>query len=150
MNSKLHKYHKCRAIADWKRGGLIWTSEEEFEEIYQRYIDSIRCELCNKPYKSTKDRHMDHAHYIDDHWGWFRNVICNSCNSRKADNKIPSNNTSGYIGISKQVRKDCKQGFRWVFGAYVNGKNKTIKSSIDFNKLVKFADQWKIDNKYNT
>ena len=149
MNSKLHKYHKARTKCDWKRHGLIWTSEEEFEEIYQRVIDSIRCELCEKPYKNSRYRHMDHAHLIDK-FGWFRNVVCSSCNLLRSDKKIRSDNTSGYIGISKRIDNHCKQGFNWVFHAEVNGKTKAIKTSIDFDKLVKFANQWKIENKYNT
>ena len=150
MNSNYYKYHKTHTKGVWKRHGLLWSSEEEFEEIYQRVIDSSHCELCEKPYKSTRDRQMDHKHCIDDKWGWFRNVICHSCNLLRSDKKIFANNTSGYIGISKHFAKDCKQGFIWNFQAVVNGKRKTIKSSIDFDKLVIFADKWKIDNKYNT
>jgi len=150
MNSKLSKDHKRLNKAKWKTRGLIWTSEEEFEEIYLRVINSTHCELCDKPYKSNNDRHMDHIHYIDDKFGWFRNVLCNRCNIRKSDRKIPSNNTSGYVCITKHLRNDCKQGFLWQFQAIVEGKCKVIKSSVDFDKLVKFADQWKIDNHYNT
>ena len=150
MNSKLYKKHKRYTKARWKHTGLIWTSQEEFEEIYERVITSTNCELCNKPYKSNLDRHMDHAHHIDNKYGWFRNVVCNSCNHLRSDYKIPSDNTSGYRGISKEVRNDYKQGFAWVFQATINGKHKKIKSSVDFKYLKKFADQWKIDNNYNT
>jgi len=146
----LNKDHKKWTKARWKQHGLLWTSKEEFEEIYERVITSTNCELCNKPYKSTKDRHMDHIHYIDDKWGWFRNVVCTHCNLLRADNKQYKNNTSGYPGISKQIRKDYKQGFIWEFQVYINGKQKAIKSSIDFKYLKEFADQWKIDNNYNT
>ena len=149
MNSKLHKSHKRFTKFSWKNRGLLWTSEEEFEEIYSRVIDSIRCELCNKPYKSNQNREMDHAHFIDNKWGWFRNVVCTRCNTKKSDRK-QRNNTSGYIGICKQIDKTCKQGFMWQFEAMVEGKQKNIKTSVDFNKLVKFADKWKIDNNYNT
>tara|TARA_R110000824_G_scaffold375862_1_gene566838 strand:+ start:61 stop:513 length:453 start_codon:yes stop_codon:yes gene_type:complete len=150
MNLKLPKGHKGYTKGHWKDYGLIWTSKEEFEEIYQRVIDSSHCELCEKPYKSNFDRQMDHKHCIDDKWGWFRNVICNSCNQRRSDKKIASDNTSGYIGICKHITKKCKQGFIWQFEAMVEGKQKKIKTSADFDKLVKFANQWKIENKYNT
>jgi len=150
MNSNLHKGHKSWTKASWKRLGLLWTSEEEFEEIYQRVISSTHCELCDKPYKSIKDRQMDHIHYIDDHWGWFRNVVCTSCNALRSDRKMSANNTSGYIGISKHFGKTYKQGYFWDFSATINGKKETIKSSIDYDKLVKFADQWKKDNNYYT
>ena len=150
MNSKLHKYHKSNTKNQWKQKGLFWTSKEEFEEIYQRYFESTHCELCNKPYKNSKDRNMDHIHLIDNKFGWFRNVVCIRCNVKKFDNKMLSTNTSGYKGISKHIDNHCKQGFLWQFQAMVEGNSKTIKSSIDLDKLVKFADKWKIDNKYYT
>ena len=149
MNHNLHRYHKARTKSRWKDNGLIWTSNEEFEEIYQRYISSTNCELCGNAYKSTRDRHMDHEHCIDDKWGWFRNVVCNSCNHRRSDRK-QRNNTSGYVGINKQLDKNMKQGFTWSFRAYINEKRKTIKSSVDYDYLKKFAHKWKIDNNYNT
>jgi len=150
MNSKLYKKHKRYTKARWKHTGLIWTSQEEFEEIYERVITSTNCELCNKPYKSKYDRHMDHIHYIDNKFGWFRNVVCCSCNMLRADNKQYKNNTSGYSGISKKISKRFRQGFKWEFNIYINGKQKTIKTSVNFKYLKKFADQWKIDNNYNT
>ena len=149
MNSNLHKNHKRWTKDRWKQHGLILSSQEEFEEIYSRVISSTNCELCDKPYKSNQDREMDHAHCIDNKWGWFRNVVCTSCNAKKSDrNQI--NNTSGYIGISKHYDKCSKQGYNWVFRAIIDGKNTQIKTSTDFDKLVKFADQWKLDNNYNT
>ena len=150
MNSNLPKGHKSDTKYNWKKIGLVWTSEEEFEEIYLRVISSTNCELCKKPYKSNKGRQMDHAHYIDNKWGWFRNVVCSSCNQLRSDNKIRSDNISGYIGIYKQNEKKCKQGFRWVFRAMVGGKYKVTKKSVDLEYLKKFAEKWKIDNDYYT
>ena len=57
-------------------------------------------------------------------------------------------NTSGYTGISKLKKKDCKQGFIWIFNVSVNKKVKLIKSSVDYDKLVEFADNWKKINNY--
>tara|TARA_R110002074_G_C12254439_1_gene640597 strand:- start:140 stop:589 length:450 start_codon:yes stop_codon:yes gene_type:complete len=149
MNSKLHKYHKKNTKSCWKKYGLLWISKEEFEEIYLRVISSTNCELCQKPYKSNRDRHMDHEHCIDNKWGWFRNVVCTRCNLLRSD-RNQLNNTSGYIGIHKAWDKTMKQGFRWVFEVTLNGKQKTIKSSKNKEWLIEFADQWKIDNNYNT
>ena len=149
MNSKLHKKHKTGTRYSWKKNGLILTSEEEFEEIYERYIASTHCELCDEPYKSTYDRQMDHCHYIDDKYGWFRNVLCQSCNQLRSDRK-QANNNSGYIGICKMQSKDCIQGFRWVFKVEINRIQKPIKTSVNLEYLIKFATQWKLDNNYNT
>ena len=138
--------HKSVCKARWRSRGLILTSKEEFDEIYDRYMSSTHCEKCNKKYKSTKNRHMDHEHLIDNKWGAFRNVLCTSCNVKRC--KIPSNNTSGYIGICKRINKRYKQGFIWSFRVSINGVLKFIKSSLDKEKLIKFAIQWKIDNHY--
>ena len=139
--------HKSLTIADWRRFGLILSSKEEGDEIYDRYINSTHCEKCGNEYKSTRDRHMDHAHEIDNKYGWFRNVLCQSCNLKRS--KIRSDNTSGYPGIYKCLNKTCTQGYYWDFRVYINGKQITIKSSIDKEELIKFAIKWKIDNNYN-
>ena len=112
MNSKLNIHHKKYTKGHWRANGLIINSKEEFEEIYLRVINSTHCELCNKPYKSNKDRHMDHIHYIDNKWGWFRNVICTSCNKLRSDNKLQSNNKSGYAGIAKITDSNNKHLFQ--------------------------------------
>tara|TARA_R110002153_G_C12901227_1_gene452197 strand:+ start:51 stop:500 length:450 start_codon:yes stop_codon:yes gene_type:complete len=149
MKLILSKNHKHFTKYSWKKQGLVWTSEEEFEEIYLRVISSTNCELCKKPYKSKRDRQMDHIHCIDNKFGWFRNVVCTRCNALRSD-RIQSNNTSGYIGIFKDYNKKCKQGFIWRFYITVNGKEKKIKSSTNKEWLIEFAKQWKIDNKYHT
>jgi len=139
---------KTDTKARWKRNGLILTSQEEFEEIYERYMNSTHCELCDKPYKNSRDRHMDHIHHIDDKWGWFRNVICNGCNSKRADNKINKNNKTGYKLIFKAYDNTCKLGYYYRFRVYINGKRTDIKSSINLDYLVKFRDKWTKENNY--
>ena len=139
---ELKPYHKIRTKATWNFRGLLM---DNFEEIYQKYIHATNCDLCGKEFTKSIDRQMDHDHKT----GEFRNIVCCRCNLLKSDRK-QSNNTSGYIGITKHIKLDCKQGFYWRFEVKVNNKHKTIKKSVDFDKLVKFADQWKIDNKYNT
>ena len=141
---ELYNNHKSKTLANWKREGLI-ESDEQIEFIYTDYIYGIHCDLCGEFYKSTKDRQMEHCHET----GEFRNIVCQSCNLRKADVKR-TKNTSGYCGIYKSMHKKYKQGYIWRFQAYINGKETQIKSSVDYDKLVAFATQWKIDNNYNT
>ena len=142
---KLYYRHKPKTLRNWKYKGLI-ESDEQIEFIYTDYIYATNCDLCGEFYKSKRDRQMEHSHET----GEFRNICCQSCNQRKSDVKIRDDNASGYRGISKHKSKKCKQGFRWEFKAQINGKKKSIKSSVDYDKLVKFAIQWKIDNNYNT
>ena len=140
---KLYNNHKALTRCNWKKAGLIM---DNFEEVYNKYIYATHCQLCNKEFTNTRDRQMEHCHVT----GQFRNIVCNQCNQKKFDRKLQSNNTSGYIGIHKKNDIKYKQGYRWVFQVRINGKQKTIKQSVDFNKLVEFADQWKKDNNYNT
>ena len=139
---ELKKYHKSKTRCNWKRYGLIMNN---FEEIYNKYIYATHCELCNKQFATIRDRYMEHCHET----GQFRNIVCNRCNLLKKDRK-QSNNISGYKGISKITNKSCKQGYFWRFQVKINCKKKTIKTSVDLDKLVKFAEQWKKDNNYHT
>ena len=140
---ELKPHHKYKTKYKWKSRGLIM---DNFEEIYNKYIYATHCELCNKQFEKRNDRLMDHCHVT----GQFRNIVCKSCNMLKADVKMNTRNTSGYKGICKQNDKTMKQGFHWIFQVSINGKKKTIKTSVNFDKLVKFAEQWKKDNNYYT
>ena len=139
--------HLTHTKSNWKRQGLILSCKEEFDEIYNRYINSTNCEKCNKKYKSNRDRQMDHSHTIHDKYGYFRNILCQSCNQKRC--KIPCTNTSGYKGIYKHKNKIYKQGYCWKFQLTIDGKKTPIKYSIDKEWLIKFAIQWKIDNHYD-
>ena len=139
---KLYNNHKTITRCLWKKLGLIM---DNFEEIYNNYIIATHCDLCGLKFKNTRERQMDHCHET----GQFRNIVCRSCNALKKDRK-QSNNTSGYKGISRQIDKRCKQGFRWRFQVNINGKLKAIKTSVNLEKLIKFAEKWKKDNNYHT
>jgi hypothetical protein len=142
---KLYKDHKSKTIWTWKYRCLKET-DEFIEELYNRYIVATHCELCDNQFKSSQDRQMEHNHET----GEFRNIVCRSCNQKKYDVKIQSNNISGYKGIYKNKCKRYNQGFVWRFVVFINGKPKFIKSSTDLNKLVVFADKWKIENDYHS
>jgi len=147
---ELYKNHKDNTKTSWKKSGKDYkgliATEEEFESIYQKYIYATNCELCHNKFKSRRDRHMEHNHET----GEFRNIVCNSCNQRKKDIKIRKHNTSGFIGIYKRYGKTYNQGYTWEFRLTVNGKRTNIKSSIDKEYLIKFAEEWKKKNLYYT
>ena len=138
---------KAQKIRSWRQSGLILTSKEEGYEIYDRWINSTHCEKCGNKYKSNQDRHMDHSHDIYDKYGYFRNVLCQSCNLKRC--KISIFNKTGYTGICKQIDPQCSQGFCWRFLVSINGKQKQIKKSVDFDVVKDFAIKWKIENEYN-
>ena len=70
-----NKYHKYTTIRNWKRFGLIYT---DYEELYDIYIKTMNCWHCNKEFKSTRHRHLDHDHNT----GLFRKIVCASCNNK--------------------------------------------------------------------
>ena len=139
---ELYKDHKGSCRRTWKKRGLNMNN---FDEIYNKYIYATHCQLCNKQFEKSLDRHMEHNHQT----GEFRNIVCNRCNTLKADKKLRSDNISGYRGINKNNSKNCKQGFIWEFRVMIDGKLKTIKSSINLEKLIEFAEKWKKENNYH-
>ena len=143
---KLPKRHKYNTLLSWKNRGLI---DDNPEALYDESIYLTNCDLCGELYKALRDRQMEHEH-LNGIYGPFRNFVCRRCNQLKYDVKIRTDNTSGYPGINKQIDNHCKQGFIWNFRVSIDGKNTSIKTSVDFDKLVKFAEQWKKENNYNT
>ncbi len=139
----LGKRHRSDTKGRWKSRGLAFENDLAFSIVYKRYIYARQCELkrCQKVFTESKDRQMEHDHDT----GKFRNIVCNKCNQRKADVKIQSNNTSGYKGISWD-----KVNNSWKFYAAIDGKQMSIKMMKDLDKLIAFAEQWKIDNNYYT
>jgi len=142
---ELAKYHKSSTKSNWRKRGMIFTNED-FELIYQQYIYCRNCDLCNKEFKTSLDRHLDHCHET----GLIRNIVCRSCNCKRKDNKININNTSNHKLICKDYNKIYKKGFIWSFQVTINGKHKAIKKSIDLDFLVKYRDNWIKENNYYT
>jgi len=115
---------KKHTVNQWKHIGLVTTSQEEMDEIYERYIASERCEKKGCEYTKKNRKEMDHEH-LNGKYGAFRNILCHRCNSN--DN---SRNTSGTPNISKS-----KWG--WKYNKMKNGKKhqkcfKTKQEAIDY------------------
>ena len=118
------KGKKILKTADWKKGGLVVTSKEEMDEIYERYLASERCEKKRCEYSEKNWKCMDHEHSLGD-FGPFRNIICNSCN---LNDKVT--NTSGTPNI-------CKNKNGWIYSKMKNRKKhykwfKTKEEAIDY------------------
>ena len=131
---KTPQYKKCSTISEWKRIRktqkglpLLWDTQEEIDEIYERYLNSKKCEKCNKKYTKKNKKCMDHNHNT----GKFRNILCNNCNC-KTDRQIPNNNTSGIMNISFDITNN-----EFRYRKCVNGKTfykgfETKQEAIDF------------------
>ena len=75
------KGKKINRISDWKKRGVI---HPDFDELYEKYINTEHCELCNVELTTDKrntktTRVLDHDHQT----GEFRNILCHSCNIRR-------------------------------------------------------------------
>ena len=124
---------KCQIRAKWKAKGL---NMENFDDIYERYIKSTNCELCNKKYKSTKDRCMDHCHKT----GEFRNVVCQKCNNNKFDRKPCGKLNELYI-TERNRSKKLKNGNYYNYTIYVvrivrDGKNVLNKERMNLQDAI--------------
>ena len=64
---------KSRRIIRWKERGVI---NDDFDKLYELYINTNNCNVCKKVFKNTKDRCLDHDHTN----GQFRQILCHSCN----------------------------------------------------------------------
>ena len=77
---------KSYTIINWKKSGLI---HEDYDALYEKYINTTCCEVCNKVFESSYYRCMDHDHIT----GEFRQILCRTCNNQDNwKNKIQNNN----------------------------------------------------------
>ena len=136
MSTDIGKMKKT--IANWKYNGLIWSTDDEIEGIYTLYLGSTNCEnpKCSKEYTTDNKKCMDHEH-LNGKFGPFRNILCNSCNS-----KINSSNTSGINGIRWH-----KQSKSWRYQININGK-KHSKCSKDKDWLLNYKLEFEKENLY--
>ena len=80
ISIKMKAYNKRPAsikairIKSWKSNGVIGDLKTFYDE---RYFPATNCEVCEKVFKSSRDKHMDHCHTT----GEIRHVLCCSCNT---------------------------------------------------------------------
>jgi len=67
------KSKKEKRITHWKERGVVG----DYEELYDKYINTDKCEICKSVFTNTFDRCLDHDHDT----GEFRNILCRGCNS---------------------------------------------------------------------
>jgi len=64
---------KIIMISQWKSRGLI---HDNYEELYDRYLQATGCDVCKYVFDETNWRCMDHDHTT----GLFRQFLCHRCN----------------------------------------------------------------------
>ena len=90
----------------------------------------------NKPIIDHINRITDDNRVINLRWATHK---------ENSQNMI-TNNEEMYI--YKSYNKSCRQGFTWSFQIYNNGKLKSIKTSVNKEKLIKYRDEWLNQNNY--
>ena len=69
--------HHKESIIRWKQYGIITN---DWDNVYEIYMDTTNCNYCNKQFKNTLDRHLDHDHDIKDDNN-IRGILCRVCNT---------------------------------------------------------------------
>jgi len=120
-------------ITKWKHNGLKCESREDYELIYDKWLNSSRCDECNCEYSKGNRKCMDHCHDT----GLFRNILCHSCNTN-----LNSSNTSGTPNICWDKRNNS-----WKYYRKIKGK-KHSKSSKDLEWLKNYKKEFELKNVY--
>jgi hypothetical protein len=71
-------------ITSWKRKGLI---HDDYSKLYDDYLKCTQCDVCEKEFKTRRDKCMDHDHTT----GLFRQFLCQSCNTHDHFKKVLKN-----------------------------------------------------------
>ena len=88
-----NKYHRTDTISRWRCSGVIY---DDWDELYYTYIRTLNCCACNKDFKNSLDRCLDHDHET----GLLRAIVCQNYNKNDSYIKYPN----GYD--KKKVKKE--------------------------------------------
>tara|TARA_R110002153_G_scaffold2977_1_gene14050 strand:+ start:40 stop:696 length:657 start_codon:yes stop_codon:yes gene_type:complete len=118
-----YKYHKYNTISNWKYKGVLY---DDWDELYYTYIRTLNCSHCNKEFKNSLDRHLDHDHET----GLLRAIVCRGCNIHDSYIKYPD----GYD--RKLYNENNKEKQKEYFREY----NKQNKEKINKVKKIYYED----------
>ncbi len=134
MNNKISTWKNNATKINPNHKGLICDTRDDYELVYFTWLNSSRCENCNKEYSKGNYKSMDHCHNT----GIFRNILCHSCNSN-----LNSSNTSGTPNISWRNDRNC-----WRYIRTIKGK-KYVKCSKDLEWLKNYKKELELKHIYN-
>ena len=81
---------KCSRISNWKTSGMK-CENDDWDSLYERYMntdvcdnDKCKCILVTDGPMCSSTKVVDHSHKT----GWFRNILCHSCNVKRRENNF--------------------------------------------------------------
>ena len=92
--SKKYNRQKNTKINNWKFYGVTFDHKDEVNYVYDRYINTKKCDNCEKIFDNSIDKCLDHNHST----GKFRAILCRHCNQNYFRSKY-KNNKTGYKNI---------------------------------------------------
>jgi hypothetical protein len=132
---ELYKNHKSKTRAKWKVRG-IKIDPDDFDYVYNEYIHATNCDLCNKLFLNTKERHLDHDHKT----GEIRNICCRKCNMNKLDCRAYSNTKNKFI--SKIKNKEYTIGYCFQIRITRDGKQILGTTSTTLENAILIRDKF--------
>jgi hypothetical protein len=78
---------KYNTICRWKTYGVI---HDDFDALYELYINTNECNICNKVFTDSYYRCLDHDHNT----GLFRHILCRTCNNQDNWKKVINQTSS--------------------------------------------------------
>tara|TARA_R110000796_G_scaffold197056_1_gene313456 strand:+ start:64 stop:489 length:426 start_codon:yes stop_codon:yes gene_type:complete len=102
--------YKRLKIVLWKYRGVKY---DDFDDLYEVYMKTMKCGHCNKEFKNSLDRHLDHDHET----GLFRKILCCGCNICDSHLKYEHDITSLEKKniLRKKIRESAKKKVRCFF-----------------------------------
>ena len=127
---------KSQTIYEWKKIGLTY---DDYDHLYEIYIKTMNCQHCNKEFKNSKDRCMDHDHST----GKFRKIVCQKCNMHDSYIKYPNGYDANkwqkqyYLKHREDIFKKQKEKTTCICGDIIskNWKSKHQKSQRHLNNM---------------
>lgn len=123
-----------KIINSWINQGMIDSFNDNWETLYNKYINTTNCDICNfdflkDKFKSTKC--MEHNHTT----GCVRGIVCSSCNRKIAFAERPCKNNTGIYGLYYQYFKTNDEH---LF-VYQKARPKIYKKFKNVNDAVAFS-----------
>jgi hypothetical protein len=135
----VYRLYKDECIWRWKNSGIVC---DDYELLYERYINTKFCEKCNCKLVSgnfgSNKKAIDHNHIT----GEVRFICCHSCNMN--DKLKYRNNTSGHKNIRYNKRFNNYKYEKQIKGNKIIKQFKSKKDALCYKFIVLLMLQAKI------